>query len=58
MALRRALPLLLLLLLLASCGRGAFTTGTPGVESEPPPGDPTDTGPAPGVTPPRAGAGA
>ena len=43
MALRRSLALLLLLILLASCGRGFFTTSSPGVEPEPPPGDPTDT---------------
>ena len=58
MALRRSLALLLLLVLLASCGRGVFTTSSPGVESEPPPGDPTDTGPVPEVTPTRANLGA
>ena len=58
MALRRSLAFLLLLILLASCGRGFFTTSSPGVEPEPPPGDPTDTGPVPEVTPTQTGPGA
>ncbi len=58
MALRRLLALLLLLVLLTSCGRGFFTTSSPGVEPEPPPGDPTDTGPVPEATPAQTAPGA
>ena len=58
MAFRRPLAFLLLLLMLASCARGAFTPSSPQGESEPPPGDPTDTGPAPETARPPAPAGA
>lgn len=57
MALRRSLPLLLLTILLAGCARFGPATTSPSGEPEPTPGDPTDTGPAPEVTPRQTGAG-
>ena len=58
MALRRSLSLLLLMILLAGCARFGPTTTSPSGEPEPTPGDPTDTGPAPEVTPAQGGTGA
>ncbi len=57
MAFRRSLAFLFLLVLLVSCARGAFTPSSPEGESEPPPGDPTDTGPAPEAAPTQADTG-
>ena len=55
MALRRSLPLLMLLVLLTGCATFGPGTHSPSGEPEPTPGDPTDTGPAPEA---QTGAGA
>ncbi len=49
MTLRRTLLVLLVVAFLGACGSGSSSPTSPGGEPNPTPGDPTDTGPAPGL---------